>query len=38
MLQKMKNIEPNLDILFITGDFIGHFTNNRRNRTYEPVR
>jgi hypothetical protein len=38
MLQKMKYKEPNLDILFITGDFIGHFTNNRRNRPYDPKR
>jgi hypothetical protein len=36
MLQKMKLIEPNLDVLFITGDFIGHFTNNERDKPYDP--
>ncbi len=38
MLQKMKQIEPDLDVLFITGDFIGHRTNNRRDRPYDPNR
>jgi hypothetical protein len=36
MLLKLKDIEPNLDILFITGDFIAHFTNNERGDPYDP--
>ena len=36
MLQKMKSLQPNLDVLFITGDFIAHFTNNDREETYDP--
>ena len=32
----MKSLQPNLDVLFITGDFIAHFTNNDREETYDP--
>jgi predicted phosphodiesterase len=36
MLQKMKKLQPTLDVLFITGDFVGHFTNNDREDPYDP--
>ena len=29
-------MRPDLDVLFLTGDFIGHFNNNKRGRKYDP--
>ena len=34
----MKMLQPNLDILFITGDFVAHFTNNERGDPYDPAK
>ncbi len=34
MLKKMKQLQPNLDVLFVTGDFIAHNTNNKANKPY----
>ncbi len=31
MLEKIGSLEKNLDVLFVTGDFIGHENNNERN-------
>ena len=38
MLKKMKLVKPDLNVLLITGDFIGHFTNNERGEPYDPER
>ena len=32
----MKKLQPYLDVLFITGDFVAHFTNNDREEPYDP--
>lgn len=32
----MKKLQPDLDVLFITGDFVAHFTNNDREEPYDP--
>ncbi len=34
MLKKMKQLQPNLDVLFVTGDFIAHNTNNDARKPY----
>lgn len=38
MIEKMKTLRPNLQVLFITGDFIGHHTNNKRGEPYDNKR
>jgi hypothetical protein len=34
MLQKLKLLQPNLDVLFVTGDFIAHRTSNKAGKPY----
>lgn len=34
MLDKMRHLEPKLDVLFITGDLVGHRNNNERDEVY----
>ncbi len=36
MLGKINQLQPKLDVLFITGDIIGHNKNNERGDPYDP--
>jgi hypothetical protein len=38
LLKKMKLLQPDLNVLLITGDFIGHFTNNDRDEPWDPAK